>query len=93
MSDPQLIKHIRVVNRNIGDYQVSKEKQLKHVFANIAGFRNRSRRPTRDPGLFKTWTDQEFLDTVEVDTFLMSKRANNKSLHSSSPASGAFPDC
>jgi hypothetical protein len=86
MPNAELVEDVRVVNRDIGDDEVSQQEQLEHVFAYVARLEYDSSGSPSNLGLVECRLNKSFLGKVEIDSTLGAKWTNDKRLRGSIPS-------
>src|SRR5262249_43569848 len=66
VTDTKLVKYVCVVMRDIADDQVRFDNKTKHVFADITGFDDLSRRASNEASTLQRGPDKFCMHTIEV---------------------------
>src|SRR5262249_16268473 len=69
MPDPELVKDIGVMDRDVAHDQIGLENQAEHVLANVAGVNDLAGSATPEASRFDRRADQLAMDALEVNVF------------------------
>ncbi|MHC2431139.1 hypothetical protein ACVIST_007884 [Bradyrhizobium elkanii] len=91
VANAKLVEHIGVVDRDVGDHEIRKHQQPKHVFTDVALPRDLAGRASLDACLLQRRSDQLPFHPIKVDAILRTERSHDKGArgcHDSCPLMG-----
>ena len=77
--DAELVEHVCVVDRDVGDDEVGAHQKPEHVLADVPLLDDFRRGAARDADLSQRRLDQRFVDVVEIHSSFRAERPNDES--------------
>ena len=78
MPDPELVEHVCVVNRDVGDDEVGAHQKPEHVLPDVALLHDFGGGVAADPDLSKRRLNELFVNRVEIDSCLGAERPDDE---------------
>ena len=77
--DAELVEHVRVVDRDVGDDEVGAHQQPEHVLPDVSLLDDFRRGAARDADLSQRRLDERFVDVVEIHASFRAEGPNDES--------------